>query len=291
MARRLVGAHGEGVSPVNSFNSIEKEVIVLKAIQELIDSIVTPELLRLGDEDPTNIFFPSDTHAKLFNILLVDLLSCMDEEDPVEKKPYLRALKEITDNPHFNVNGSVELLRDSTQQFRDWLDTSCMIPKMLLPGVGVETDLETDLELTRLELVKVGGNICRHNVLRSVRIAKTVKQLLCKSGTPVSLDRALLVLSDINKWLHENVFLYHSSSIAEFLNNIRWGIYEYLKPELEKSRVTDEEILGCPSWKYTYPDEVESDYAKECYWELMNEISHKPYIRKFKTTEYLKMRH
>ena len=274
------------MSPVNSSNHIETEIIVLKAIQELIDSIVNFEILNLGDEDPTNISFHSDSHAKLFNILLVDLLSCMDKEGPVENKPYLCALREITNNPHFDVNGSVELLRDSTLQFRKWLKYFIEIP-VYIPWLEVTTNLN----MTRRDLVINGGNICRHNVLKAARIAETNRKLLEKSGHPIKPFQALFVLTDINDWLHGNVFPYHSSSIAEFLNNIRWGIYEYLIPEYDKSKVMGEEILGCPSWKFTYPDKVESDYAKKCYRELMEATTNEPFIRKFKTTKYLKMRH
>jgi hypothetical protein len=34
-------------------------------------------------------------------------------------------------------------------------------------------------------------------------------------------------LDDFYERFHKDILNYHSSTIAEFLNNIRWGIYEY----------------------------------------------------------------
>src|SRR5215218_1142153 len=42
---------------------------------------------------------------------------------------------------------------------------------------------------------------------------------------------ALLALADFYEKFHTDILNYHASTIAEFLNNIRWGIYEYLQPE------------------------------------------------------------
>ena len=261
---------------------IENEIIVLKAINELIDSIVNFEVLTLGETDPTEIRFKTATHSEFFNIILVDLLSKMDRKSFVESKPYLTALKEITETPHFNIGNSVVPLRESTRQFVSWLDTEIRIDKVWLPSIEVETNLK----LTRLQLVKIGGNICRHNFLRAGGIAEEVRKVLERSSVRIKPDQALLVLSDLYDWLHTDVFHYHSSTIAEFLNNIRWDIYHYLKPEHSRSIVW--EGGDPPRYRYTYPNGVNTNFAKTCYWDLMNEVRSPPYMRRFQVPEWLK---
>lgn len=263
---------------------IEKEVVVLKAIKELIDSIVNLEVLMLSDTDPAEVRFHTMTHAMFFNLVLVDLLSKIDEKGFVEPEAYLSRLAAITKNPHFNVEGSVDDLAATTQQFRNWLNTRFSREKVWLPSI----ETEMTLELSRIELVKVGGNICRHNFLRAVGIAEEVRKILARHDVDITLDQALLVLSDLNEWLHGDMFQYHSSTIAEFLNNLRWGIYKYLRPEFERSIVRES---GDPKYHYTYPDGIESAFAKECYWDLMNEIKSKPYMRRFEVTKSLKKRY
>ncbi len=266
-------------------NSSEREVVVLSAVFELIDTIVNFEMLVLGDTDPTTIRFKSATHAKFFNIVLVDLLSFTDPKGLVESTPYLRALDDITGRPSFDFEGSIASLRESTNRFTRWLQAPIVIDSVWLPSIN----LKTNLELTRLELVKTAGNICRHNVLRAAGIANDVRRLLQRGGTIITVDQALLALSDLYEWLHTDVFHYHSSTIAEFLNDLRWGIYRYLQPEYERSLVVDES--NPRRYGYTYPTSIASEFAKECYWDLMNDIRSPPHMRQFQVDEMLKLQY
>jgi hypothetical protein len=53
------------------YNKFEKEIIFLKAIQELIDSMVNYEVFDvLGQNPNANILFKTATHQKYFNIIL-----------------------------------------------------------------------------------------------------------------------------------------------------------------------------------------------------------------------------
>ena len=81
------------------------------------------------------------------------------------------------------------------------------------------------------------GDISKHNVLRSVGVAEELQQTLVASGVSVELEDAMLALGDFYERFHMDILNYHSSTIAEFLNNIRWGIYEYLQPEFRRSIV------------------------------------------------------
>jgi hypothetical protein len=269
-----------------SLSDIEEEVILLKAVKELIDSMVNFEMLNLYGNDPdSNILFETTTHQRFFNIVLVDLLSLTDKRAFVKQTSYLGALKKISKSPNFDVDGSVALLKTSTQEFSDWLEQEIEVHQIWMPSI----DVETTLRLSRLTFLKMCGNISKHNFLRSIGVAEELKEILSKSGISVDLEEALLALADFYQWFHTDTLNYHASTIAEFLNNIRWGIYEYLQPEFRRSIVWDSH--NPPKYHYTYPKGVISRLAKEYYWEIMNEVRRPPYIRRFQVTKWLKLRY
>jgi len=266
-------------------SGIEQEILILKAAKELIDSMVNFELMSLLGNDPnSNILFKSITHQRLFNIILVDFLSCTDPMGPVKQTSYLGGLREIVNNPYFDENDSVHNLKVATQEFKDWLEQEVEVD-VWLPSI----DKETKLDISRFNFLKMTGNISKHNYLRAIGVAEELKEILSKSGITVDINEALLALAEFHERFHTDILNYHSSTIAEFLNNIRWGIYDYLQPEFNKSIVW--EGGHPPKYHYTYPKGIQSEFAKACYWDLMNEVRSKPYMRRFKVTKWLKLRY
>ena len=266
-------------------SSVEQEVIILKAVKELIDSMVNYEMMSLvGDDPDSNIVFNSSTHQRFFNIILVDFLSRTDRKAPIKQTSYLGALKDIFERPSFNVGDSIEPLRDATHRFIDWLEQEVEVD-IWLPSV----DTQTTLKISRISFLKMCGNITKHNFLRSVGVAEELQKNLAASGVSVTLEDSMLTLADFYERFHTDILNYHSSTIAEFLNNIRWGIYEYVQPEFRRSIVW--EGGDPPKYRYIYPKAVTSGFAKECYWELMNEVRSAPYMRKFTVTKWLKLRY
>lgn len=266
------------------FTDTEQEVIILKAVIELINSMVNFELMDLLGNDPdSNILFKAPTHQRFFNIILVDFLSCTDKKSPIGQTSYLGGLREIVKNPFFDDNKSVHNLKVAIQEFKDWLEQKVEV-NVRLPSI----DKETKLKISRCDFLKMTGNISKHHFLKLTVVARKLKQLLSKNDITVDIDEAQLALADFYERF-QGILNYHSSTIAEFLNNIKWGIYEYLQPEFKKSIVW--EGGDPPKYHYTYPKEIQSEFAKACYWELMNEVSSKPYVRKFKVTKWLKLRY
>lgn len=266
-------------------NKTEEEVVLLKVVKETIDSMVNFEVLDVTGVDPnSNIFFHSATHQKFFNIVLVDFLSVTDRKGPIKPTSYLSGLRAITTNPYFDVGGSVTELRRATNEFTEWLNQVVSVD-VWLPAI----DTQTVLNLKRVEFIKICGDLSKHNVLRSAGVAEDVKTLLSAAGITVELEDALLVLSDFYARFHTDILNYHSGTIAEFLNNIRWGLYHYLQPEFERSIVWDRD--NPPFYHYDVPVTIVNRFAKECYWELMNEVRSAPYVRKFQVTKWLKLRY
>ena len=266
------------------FTPIEKEVIILKAVTELIDYMVNFEVFNLlGDDPHSSIGFRTMTHQKYFNIILVDFLSCFDEKKLGEKQSYLDAIRTICQFPNFNKNNSIKNLKNSAEEFIIWLEQEVQI-KTELPSI----DNKTSLLIKRIEFIKICGNISKHNFTRLSRVAKELISILKRNAINISFEDSLLILDDFYEIYHSDIFNYHSSTIAEFLNNIRWAVYEYLLPEFCQS-IVYEGIKRPKKYHYTYPKEINNNFAQNCYWDLMNIIRSKPYMRKFKVTRYLKM--
>lgn len=266
-------------------NAHEKEVIVLKAVQELIDEMVNCDVFELTSSDSGyEIQFKSPLHQKFFNIILVDFLSCPDKGILGEKRSYLSALKEICSLPNFEQNNSIDGLKNSTNVFSGWLDDKCKA-KLWLPSIGKETDLSIKI----VDFIKICGNISKHNFARLFHNIGKLRSIFEEDSEAINLndDEALIVIGDFYEKFHDDIFNYHSSVIAEFLNNIWWGIYDYLLPEYKKSHVCEIED-GLDVNSYTYPAEIQNSFAKECYWELMSSIHFRSHMKKFEVTKYLK---
>ncbi len=264
--------------------NIEKEVVYLLVTKKLIDEMVNFEMVKLYQNDPhSEIRFNTMTHRKFFNILLVDFLSCTDNKVIGEEKPYLKCLLSICNNPSFDKNNSISALTNSVKCFKNWLNKVVIIKNIWLPSI----DLEIDLSIARIEFIKICGNISKHTFTRLSSVVKEIISIFKRNNIDLNQEKALLILEEFYEWFHKDIFAYHSSAIAEFLNNIRLGIYEYLLPEYNQSivRFKNDPIR----YEYRYPEEIINTFAKECYWNLMNECRSKPYFPKFEVTKYLKM--
>ena len=269
------------------FSDIETEVIFRKAIKELIDNMVNYEIIMLLGDDPySEIRFKSTTHQKYFNIILLDFLSCSDKKVLGVQCSYLDYLQIICKSPNFDKNSSIKNLKTSTKVFTEWLEKEVVVDKIWLPSI----DLEIDLSIKRIEFIKICGNISKHNFSRLSGVVRELIKIFKKNKITLDDEKALLVLEEFYEWFHNDIFNYHSSAIAEFLNNIRWGIYEYLQYELQQS-IVYEDADKLPRVHYNYPENIKNNFAKNCYRNLMSEVRSKPYMNKFQVTRYLKMRY
>jgi hypothetical protein len=266
-------------------NKVEEEVILLKAVWDLIDSIVNFDVFELQGIDPdAQIMFHRSSDQKYFNIVLTDLLSRTDKKAPIRQTSYLAGLRAICADPTFDVNGSVRSLQAAVDAFTRWLEQAIEV-EIWMPSL----DKQVKLGLTRIGFLKMCGDLSKHNFLRAIGVAEELRDLLAKSGVDVSVDDALRAFEDFYARFHDDILNYHSSTIAEFLNDIRWGVYQYLQPEFKQNLVW--ESRNPPKYRYTYPTQVVSSLGKHCYWEIMNDVRREPYMRKFRVTQYLKLRY
>ena len=257
------------------FSIIEREVICLRSAQELLDLMVNYEMLELLGSDPNvTVMFKTSIHQKYFIILLLDFLSPASNRVTGDSQSCLEAIQAICKAPSFNENRKIDSLTLAVSEFSEWLQQEVRV-KTWLPSIEVDSTLS----LRRSDFIKLCGNISKHNFSRLSGVADDLLGIFKKNRINVDFRRVLLTLGDFYQRFHSDILNYHGSTIAEFLNNIRLGIYEYLQPEYTRSLVI--EGGDPPKYRYMFPQGVTEGFAENCYWELMNWVRSGPYMRKF----------
>ena len=286
-------AYTHGMAGNLAFTPIEQEIIVLRAVWDMIFGMVNYGIFEKGHGTvEAQVTFKSATHQRLFNILLVDFLSKpekgsfgLPEADGPEKTDhtYLFYLRRICDEPKLNTDS--DSLREPVEAFVDWLEDECFVEKVWLPSIEVEADLR----LKRITFLKICGDIAKHNFPRLNWTVQSITKVLAESGVKVDEGQGFLVLPEFYEWFHDNILNYHGSTIAEHLNNIRWGIFHYLAPEFNRSfEKNDPKFLGC---RFNQPAGCHDPLAKAMHWDLMNQVRTEPWFPLFTTAPHLKKRY
>jgi hypothetical protein len=188
-------------------------VIVLRAVSELISSVVNFEVLSIVGEDPhTETRFPSATHQKYFNIVLVDLLSLIDDNIAPPGGSYIDGLKAVCAAPQFDLHESIDPLRVAVLEMDSWLNTRIDVGTWM-PSI----DLHADLSVTRSLLLRIAGNVSKHNFLRLGRTAKELQRVLQEADAAVDFDHALVALSDVYGRFHGDILNYTQKALLSWL--------------------------------------------------------------------------
>jgi hypothetical protein len=75
--------------------------------------------------------------------------------------------------------------------------------------------------------------------------------------------------------------------IAWYLNEIRWGIYEYLTAEFRRAARVDV-VQGLQLYKYEVPADISDPLVRSMYWDLMNNIRMPPYFPRFTVDRFMR---
>lgn len=269
------------------FTEQEYEVICLKAAIDSIDSILNHKVLELRGNDPdAEIYFHTETHQKYFYIIVLDFLSKTEQILTGENVSCLELIKNIKESPNFNTDNSISELTAAINTFYSWINEEITV-EVWLPSI----EKQCNVKLKREEFIRICGNISKHNFTRLTIVSKEIREILKKRQIDISFHDSLLILNDFYERFHEDILIYHGSNIAEMLNNIRWGIHEYLLPEFNRSYRKDESDPRGLRYSYTYPENIKAEFAKNCYWGLMNSVRAKPNLKRFKSTKWLKLRY
>ena len=278
----------------NGNTRMENEIVLLKSITGLIDDMVNHSMILIEKFDDGKLVKPHTRESqRIFNIMLVDFLSKPDSIFTQNYSSYLDALCSISNNPLFNTDSSVNDLRSATKSFFEWLSEDTKgregsvepLVEVWFPNI----DYSGYLKISRQDFIIICGNLSKHSLLRQTIQAKKLYRILKESGLQnVTREDSLLALEDFYGRFYDDILNYHLGTICEFLNEIQWGIYTYLSPEFCRSYT---KFGNSIQYKYRYPADVESRFARACYWELMNWIRRGPIMARFQISKWCKKRY
>ncbi len=270
----------------NDFTEIEKEILILKSVIDIINSIVNNMIIKLHYTQAglVEVRFRDYTEKYFFNIFLVDLLSQPSRNLFSGKSNYIELLSDILKAPSFNIENSVENLKESINEFKIWLDTIITIEKMWFPSINIQCNFR----IKRIDIMLICGNTRKHNTTRLTMIALTLKKIFKENNIDIDDIDSILVIEDFDNWFHGdgNIFSYYASILTEMLNDIRWGMQDYLLPEYRKSHTPD--LTEDRKYSFKYPIDVEHRLAQTYYWNLMNDIRGGCIFEKFNIPNYMK---
>jgi hypothetical protein len=222
-----------------AYSSIEQEVIVLAAVLDLIDDMVNLRTFgRPITDRPTNLLPNTSTDQRLFTIVLSDFLSLPQgrggvvpfglsapaADEPGSARTYLRYLREIAAKPNFA--GDIGPLAKEVDAFAAWLDAELTCPKVWFSDLEIEFNMTVE----RIWVFKTVGDLAKHNFSRLEGQIRRIRAMLARHGFTVDDGAIYQALPNIEEWLGDHLLAYHTSTIAEFLNNIRWAIYSICGP-------------------------------------------------------------
>ncbi|WP_233847944.1 hypothetical protein [Paraburkholderia sp. HD33-4] len=277
------------------FNDLEQEAIVLLAAWDMLSGLVNYSFFKkLKRTTDVLLLFANANDRRLFNILLGDFLSQPNErggnksylslpQPPKAGRPtdytFLFYLRQICASPHLGTQ--VECITKPLDALSPWLEDECLVEKVWFG----EIDVEADIRIERIRYIKICGDIAKHNFSRLQSNVEKIIQTLRKSGVEIDAEAGFKALPGFYEWFHENIFVYHSSHIAQMLNDLLWGIYLYLTPEFQRSYQEGPRDLA---YSYQYPAGCNHSFARSAYWSLMNHVRRGPYLPRFAVDPSLK---
>ncbi|MCP3439796.1 hypothetical protein [Bradyrhizobium sp. CCGUVB14] len=283
-------------------NEIEQECIILNSAWEMINGMVNWAMFVKHDQTtPTSMMFETSQHRRLFIILLGDFLSQLRafkgeavplglKAAPSNARPsdltFLYYLRQVCAKPHFA--GDTQALGTHVEAFAAWLEG-----EFTAQGVNLgDIDVVADLRISRYRYLKTCGDIAKHNLARLSTNVRHIRSLIEASGHPITEQQAYLAVDNFFEWFHDDIFIYHSSQIAEFLNNIRWAIFDYLEPEFARSwHLTEKATELFPIYAYRFPEGCTEPVARAMYWDVMNRVRAKPWVHRFVVSDSFKQRY
>lgn len=269
-----------------SYDTAEIEVIGLCISLEAVGDMVNHALFELRDVSmypgEVEVFFHTQIHQELFIIRLLDFVKEVgDSRLTGVSGSCLKVLQSVCDSCSFNQDNSIKSLKNLVLELNEWLNYKTPI-KLWLPTL----DIEADIEVSRLDLIAISGNHCKHNLSRLTTVSRQIYSILNGNGYSVSLEQIPLALDDFREHLQNNYFIYYGTYLGEMLNNIRWGIQNYLHPTYKASYKKDDQ--NDIRYRYQYPAKITQEIPRQWFWRLMNHIRTGPSFKEFTCAHYLK---
>ena len=274
----------------NQYSDLDREIIVLSAVWDLVGSMVHYAHFEKGHRlKETMLMFKTRECRQLFLIILADFLSLPRRGafglshrpgSASLAKTYLGNLLDIGANPHFG--GDTSLLSSSTTSFAEWLDGSITVEKVWLPSI----EREGSITVQRMNYLKICGTASKHGFTRLGDIVGKIQKVLADNRTAIDEGQGYLLIPEFQEWFRDHVFVASSTTIAYFLNEIRWGIFHYLRAEFERAYQPDK-LANSQAYQFDVPTEITDPLIRSMYWDLMNNVRSEPYFPRFTVDQYL----
>jgi len=279
-------------------NDTEREAIILNTAWEMIDGMVNWSIFtKTAETELSVLWFPESPNRNLFLILLSDFLSQVRgfgrsppplglKEPPSNASPsdrtFLFHLRSVCAHPI--LGNDTTPLSDAVEALASWLER-----EFVTTGVNLHNlDGPVDMRLSRIDYIRICGDIAKHSVTRLEGNVKRLQTLLQRAGVTIDESQAYLAFPSFFEWFY-GIFVYHATAIAELLNNIRWALFDYVGPEFQRAyhrKPNWTELF--PIYGFHVPADIEHPVAHAMYWDLMNRARARPYVQRFIVPDHAK---
>jgi hypothetical protein len=224
----------------------------------------------MDDSDSAQISLDSGDSQKVFILNILELISVPSLIQNGRDKDYLDLLIDIGVKPNF-LGDSSELVSRATE-FRQYLDSEITINKCWLPSI----DVELNLKIKPRDIIYISANIVKHGVSRLDKgVSNRIKAVLENNSISIEEDDWFELIKTFETWLFEDILSHQVTAMSEFVNNIKYGIYEYFL--MDGVIYIDQ--------KFYEPDKT---IVKYCYFELISNVRSIPnYFPRFKSHHLL----
>lgn len=274
-----------------SYSPLDREIIILAAVSDLIGSMVHyGHFIKEHRIEDAQLMFQTPEASKLFLIFLADFLSLPRDGTFGLTKPklagskgntYLGHLQRVVAEPQFR--GDVTLLGSSVDAFSEWLDGFATVDGVWLPSI----ERAGTLSVQRMDYLKICGTISKHGFTRLGDIVSKIRKILADNGTDIDEGQSYLVVPEFQEWFQNNIFTASSTKVAWHLNEIRWGIYRYLSSEFQRANMRTSIVHGTQMYAYDIPAEITDPLVRSIYWDLMNRVRSPPFFPRFTVSRFL----
>jgi hypothetical protein len=200
-----------------TFTPLEQEAIVLNALMGMVDDMVNHIIFCFPGEsrDNTNLLPQTADTLRRFAILLRDFLSPVTSRGN-NPMPFglpnpsncgratdytsLFYLTRVCKNPLIGTDtvSLGNLVHDSVE----WLEATACVPEVWLSKIGVKLDLN----IKRIDFIRMGGDIGKHNFIRLGGQAAKLQKILKVNGVTIDESQAYAALPDCWDWFHTHLF-------------------------------------------------------------------------------------
>ncbi len=275
-----------------SYSALDREIITLAAVWDLIGSMVHyGHFMKEHKIENATLMFRTREASKLFLIILADFLSLPRDGTFGLPKPraegsmgktYLGHLQRVAAEPKFA--GDKALLASSLKAFAEWLDGFAVVERVWLPSIN----RNGALRVQRMAYLKICGTISKHGFTRLGDVVAQLRRILAENDTNIDEGQSYLVIPEFQEWFQDNVFIASATVVAWHLNEIRWGIYEYLTSEFNRAYTPKELINSLQMYGYDVPSTITDPLVQSMYWDLMNGVRTPPYVPRFTVDRYIR---